>query len=826
MTVRSSDVDRQDPALLLEKVFALEERKGFQDTAVTGGLAALLARNAGTWLTARPALAATLRRLSELLDDYAALAPAERARRIAAARQLLTAPARITPVQRHRDPGHAQHAIEARRRDGRQNSQPAKTLRAPAISSLDDPVTILPGVGTQRARQLEALGVYTVRDLLYLLPRRYEDYTQVQPIGRIAHLFYRTGSEEIRCTVIGEVTEVSERETASGRRLVHAEISDPTGTIPAIWFNPYVARQLRPGMRIALSGRLERQRAIVCFRNPEWEPADEDLLHTGRIVPVYPLTRNLYQKQLRQLTRAALDAGLHLVIDPLPEDTRKRYGLPSLPEAIGQLHFPESSQQAEIARRRLAFDEFLALQLGLVRRKAEWQAQPGNAIPIDRARIDTFLRSLPFALTNAQARALDEILEDMAQPRPMSRLLQGDVGSGKTVVAAAAALAASASGYQVAVLAPTEILAEQHAQSFRSLYAGFPADARPAVALLTSSTPERARQEIEQGLRDGSIQLLIGTHAILEDWVQFQRLGLAIIDEQHRFGVLQRATLRAKGDNPDVLVMTATPIPRSLALVLHGDLDVSIIDEMPPGRQTVQTYAVKSDMRQRVYQFIRKQVTEGYQAFIIYPLVEESEAIDARAATVEFERLQREVFPDLRLGLLHGRMRPAEKDAVMTAFRDRELDILVSTAVVEVGIDVPNATVMLIEGADRFGLAQLHQFRGRVGRGAAQSYCILISDSEGQEARDRLEALVHTFDGFRLAEIDLQMRGPGEFLGTRQSGMPDLRFASLADVVTLQQARREAERIIEIDPELRRPEHRLLREQVRRFWQSGAGDLS
>ncbi len=823
--MHSSDLVKQEPVALLAKVFALEERKGFQDTAVAGGLAALLARNSATWIATQPSLKATLRRLSELLDDYASLSPVERARRIEAARKLLGAPTVTSP-----GPPLHQLAPERRVLSARQNApaadRPARATRASVVTSLDDPVTVLPGVGAQRARQLEALGVCTVRDLLYLLPRRYEDYTRLQPIGRIAHLFYRTGSEELRCTVMGEVTALTERETASGRRLVQAEISDPTGSIPAIWFNPYVARQLRPGMRIALSGRLERQRAVVCFRNPEWEPADEDLLHTGRIVPIYPLTRNLYQKQLRQLTRTALDASLRLVVDPLPEAIRQRHGLPPLPEALEQLHFPDSSERAEAARRRLAFDEFLALQLGLVRRKAEWQAQPSNAIPIDRLRIDAFLRSLPFALTAAQSRALDEILEDMAQPRPMSRLLQGDVGSGKTVVAATAALAASAAGYQVAVLAPTEILAEQHFHSFRNLYAGLPEPDRPAAALLTGSTPERERQEIERGLREAGIQLLIGTHAVLEDWVHFQRLGLAVIDEQHRFGVLQRAALRAKGQNPHVLVMTATPIPRSLALVLHGDLDVSIIDELPPGRQTVKTYAIESSVRQRVYQFIRKQVTEGFQAFIIYPLVEESEAIDARAATAEFERLQREVFPDLRLGLLHGRMRPAEKDAVMTAFRERKLDILVSTAVVEVGIDVPNATVMLIEGADRFGLAQLHQFRGRVGRGAAQSYCILISDSDGQEARERLEALVETYDGFRLAEIDLQMRGPGEFLGTRQSGMPNLRFASLADVVTLQHARQEAERIIEVDPELRQPEHRLLREQVRRFWETGAGDLS
>ncbi|MBX6340867.1 MAG: DNA helicase RecG, partial [Thermomicrobiaceae bacterium] len=361
---------------------------------------------------------------------------------------------------------------------------------------------------------------------------------------------------------------------------------------------------------------------------------------------------------------------------------------------------------------------------------------------------------------------------------------------------------------------------------FDRLFASLPEPERPRVALLTGSTPAAERAAIDEGLRAGEIDVLIGTHAILEERVEFARLGLAIVDEQHRFGVAQRARLRAKGYNPDVLVMTATPIPRSLALVMHGDLDVSIIDELPPGRQAIDTHRIDGDERPRAYRFVRRQIEAGRQAFIICPLVEESEAIEARAATEEYERLSREVFPDLRLGLLHGRMRPAEKDAVMTAFRDHEIDILVSTSVVEVGIDVPNATVMLIEGADRFGLAQLHQFRGRVGRGAHRSYCILVADDVSEEGHRRLDALVRYQDGFRLAEIDLELRGPGEFLGTRQSGLPDLKFAALADLATLQQARDEAHRILGSDPGLEREEHRVLRARVERFWRDGAGDLS
>jgi ATP-dependent DNA helicase RecG len=408
----------------------------------------------------------------------------------------------------------------------------------------------------------------------------------------------------------------------------------------------------------------------------------------------------------------------------------------------------------------------------------------------------------------------------------MSRLVQGDVGSGKTVVAAAAMLAVTREGHQAALMAPTAILAEQHWRTLTRLYAALSDEERPAVRLLIGSTPAKERREIAAGLADGTIQILVGTQALIQGGVEFARLGFAVVDEQHRFGVVQRAALRGKGYNPDVLVMTATPIPRSLALTLHGDLDVSVIDELPPGRQAIVTRVAEPDERPREYRFIREEVAAGRQAFVICPLVEESEAVEARAATEEYERLRREVFPDLRLGLLHGRMRPAEKDRVMAAFRDGDLDILVSTAVVEVGIDVPNATVMLIEGADRFGLAQLHQFRGRVGRGAAQSYCLLLADAAGADGAERLQAMVETQDGFVLAQRDLEMRGPGDFFGVRQSGLPDLQVAQLADLRLLEAARREADRLLDADPDLTADEHRPLRERLEAFWHEGAGDVS
>ncbi len=801
----------QDPFQLLRRILELEKRKGFQDTAAAGGLERLVTRNLPGWLAEFPSQKVRLQQLAALLRGYADRSPAARAELIEKALAVLDGEA-ILPSEQARRPARPRAAAR---------TAPVRIDRA---VTPDDPVTVLPGVGSQRARQLEALGVTTVRDLLYLVPRRYLDYTQVVPIGRLGRLV-RPG-EEVTCSVIGEVVQIETRETSGGRRYVSVQLRDETGTIPVIWFNPYIARQLEVGQRIAVSGRLEGNGPYVRFRNPEWEPAEAELLQTGRIVPVYPLTQGLYQRQLRQLTRAALDLALPRLEDPLPPALRERNQLPPLAWALEQLHYPETLAAAERARRRLAFDEFLVLQLGLVQRRLAWHAQAGIAIPIDRDFLETFLASLPFQLTGAQRRALEEILADLAEPHPMSRLLQGDVGSGKTVVAAAAALLVHRAGYQAAILAPTEILAEQHYRTLTRLYAALPDGERPFVALLTGSTPERDRGSILAGLVSGAISIVVGTHALLEERVRFRRLALAVIDEQHRFGVLQRHTLRSKGENPHVLVMTATPIPRSLALVLHGDLDLSIIDELPPGRQPVKTYVVPGRKRTQAYEFVRREIEKGHQAFIICPLVEESEAIEARAATAEYERLQREVFPDLRLGLLHGRMSPREKEDVMTRFRDGELHILVSTAVVEVGIDIPNATVILIEGAERFGLAQLHQFRGRVGRGSAPSYCLLVSDASTETARQRLEAVASTTDGFRLAEIDLELRGPGEFLGTRQSGLPNLRFASLADLSTLQAARRTAEDLLRQDPSLSAPEHAPLAELVRALWTRSVADVS
>jgi ATP-dependent DNA helicase RecG len=523
--------------------------------------------------------------------------------------------------------------------------------------------------------------------------------------------------------------------------------------------------------------------------------------------------------------------------DPMPVSIRQRRGFYTLPYTLKQAHFPDSQDTLHNARQRLVFDELFLLQLGMLGLRRDWQTAPGLPVPYNEQALTDFTSALPFELTGAQKRVVDEILNDMALDVPMNRLLQGDVGAGKTVIAAAAMVAAVRGGLQAALMAPTEILAEQHYQGLSSLLGKLGI----RVSLLTGSATESQRVTLYEELTDGTTEVIIGTQTLIQDKVNFKNLGLVVIDEQHRFGVEQRKALRDKGavtegvisangsspsePNPHLLVMSATPIPRSLALSLYGDLDLSILDEMPPGRQEIKTRWLRPSERERAYSFVRSQVESGRQAFIICPLVEESDKIDAKSAVVEHERLQKEIFPDLKLDLLHGRMKPSEKEDVMRRFYAAETDILVSTSVIEVGIDVPNSTIMVIEGANRFGLAQLHQFRGRVGRGEHQSYCLLLAESVSSDAEQRLEALEKTNDGFMLAEKDLEIRGPGQFFGQRQSGLPELQLASLLDMKMLEMAREEAQALFEIDPLLERPEHALLHEQVAQFWEQAA-DIS
>jgi ATP-dependent DNA helicase RecG len=704
---------------------------------------------------------------------------------------------------------------------------------------LKAPVTAIPGVGATQAERLGKLGVETVRDLLYTFPREHRDYSKLQKIRDLPF-------NEVS-TVLGLIWEVETKRTSGGRTRTVARISDETGAIRVSWFNqPYLQKQLPRGSYIVVTGVKQRFGNAVEFSAKSHElPEQGDLINTGRLVPVYPLTEGLHPKAMRRFTKWAVDHCAPFVPDVVPRNIRAHARLMTAPEAIAQIHYPDNERMLAVARRRLAFDELFLIQLGMLTRRANFRDGPEAVpLPVPESLIfadapqdadapkpalegqglwpltaSCFEAALPFRFTGAQRSAIREILADLRAKRPMCRLLQGDVGSGKTVVAAAALLAAAANGYQGALLAPTEILAEQHYRGLNALLAPFGLK----VVLLTGSQKAKERNAARTALANGEAAVAIGTHALIQEGIEFKRLGLAVVDEQHRFGVEQRDALRQKGHNPHMLVMTATPIPRTLALTLYGDLDVSTLDEAPAGRLPIITRWRAGSQRQEAYELVREEATLGRQAYIICPLVEESEALEAKSAIKEFERLKRDVFPDLRLGLAHGQLRPAEKDRVMRAFRDGELDVLVATAVVEVGVDVPNATVMLIEDAERFGLSQLHQFRGRVGRGSLQSYCYLLSESSSMVASERLGILERTTDGFKLAEEDLRLRGPGDFFGTRQSGLPELKVATMADTQLLVEARVEAEGLWKRDPYLRALEHAALRERVFLFWRNFAG---
>jgi len=657
---------------------------------------------------------------------------------------------------------------------------------------------------------------------MYTFPRRHDDYSKLKPIG---NLWF---GEDV--TVIGTVDSVNTRSVRSGKmKLVEAVVSDKSGALRVTWFNqPWLEGQLSKAKHVVLSGEIEQYLGRLTMNNPEWEPLSDKQLHTNRIVPVYPLTKDITQKWLRGIVHDVVEQYGTSVEDPLPEKLRLDISLPELSTAIQEIHFPESEESLFEAKQRLAFDELFLLQMGVLKQKKQWESRPGQVFDSQDDWMNSRLEKIPFKLTKAQIKALTQIRKDLRSGHPMNRLLQGDVGSGKTVIAALAALIVNKQGGQAAFLAPTSILAEQHFQSLKGLLSSDPDGLNEnEISLLIGSTPEDQKEIIRQKLSLGEIKLIIGTHALLQEPVEFQNLQLAIVDEQHRFGVDQRGTLRQKGNNPHLLVMTATPIPRSLALTMYGDLELSVIDELPPGRLPVETHVLFPREIERAYSLVRRQVDLGNQAFIIYPLVEESDKSDEKAAVEEFSRLQKEVFPSYKLGLLHGQMRPDDKEAVMTSLRDKEIQILVSTSVVEVGLDIPGATVMLVEGAHRFGLAQLHQFRGRVGRSDQKSYCILIPGNAEEVENQRLQAMVETNDGFVLAEKDLAIRGPGQFLGTRQSGYTELKLASITDLDLVEQARKYASDLFRQDPELDQENHQKLALAVNQFWtQKKSGDIS
>jgi len=684
------------------------------------------------------------------------------------------------------------------------------------------------GVGPKLAELLAKRGVNSVEDALYLLPHRYEDRRELRPVAKL-----RPGYSEV---FSGRVVSADTTSTKGGRRFFEAVVADDSGSVVLKWFNSnptFMKRVWKVGKRAVFTGEVSRFGFQTEVHHPdvEWLAEGQDVrellaadpVNFGRIVPVYPLTEGLSQKVMRKVMRDVLDNYLDSIRELIPVSLLDPLQLPGLRKSLREIHLPppdgkldDLNEGRTPSHRAIAFDEFFFWELGLALKKRGIALEEGIAFQVTHRYTRRLARLLPFELTAAQRRVLTEIKNDMMAPHPMHRLVQGDVGSGKTLVALMAALVAVENGYQVAIMAPTEILAEQHWHTIHRWCGEMGID----TVLLTAGSKGKEKAGALARVADGTAQIVIGTHAVIQEKVEFARLGLGVIDEQHRFGVLQRGILRKKGCNPDILVMTATPIPRTLAMTLFGDLSLSVIDELPPGRTPVETRIVFESRRSQVYDSIRDEVRKGHQAYVIYPLVEETEKSDLKAASQMASHLERDVFPNLRVGLLHGRMSPDEKEAVMASFKARELDILVATTVIEVGIDVPNASLMVIEHAERFGLSQLHQLRGRVGRGAAKSRCFLLTPGRlSADGEKRLRVMESTSDGFRIAEADLEIRGPGDFLGTRQSGMPDFRVANiLRDGALLEQARKSAFGLLESDPELASAPHVPLREELLRRW--------
>ena len=682
------------------------------------------------------------------------------------------------------------------------------------MARLGDPVTILKGVGEAKAKLFANLNIFTLGDLICHFPRGYEDRTKLVTISEL--------SPDVpacfRATVMNNPRTAHIRK---GLDMTKVQLADTTGRLNVTFFNNrFAAGQLEYGREYIFYGAVSGDFVGYNMTNPVFENPDSPGLTTRRVLPIYPLTAGLTNAAVGKAVLQAL-----AVSDPpaeiLPEAVRAEYGILPAEEAYHAIHQPRDMEQAVQAKKRLIFEEFFVFSAGLSLMRSSRAEK--KCTPYHNFNMKPFYGSLPFSLTGAQSRAVEEILSDFRSGKPMNRLVQGDVGSGKTMVAAAAAYCAAGNGAQTALMAPTEILAEQHYASLSKLFAPLGI----TVDLLTGSMTVRQKREARERLASGETQVVVGTHALLTDATRFLRLGLVIADEQHRFGVAQRSKLSEKGEDPHLLVMSATPIPRTLALLMYGDLDVSILDELPPGRQTVETFLVGESYRARINAFIRKQVAEGHQCFVVCPAVEENQELGVKAASAWAETLQQTVFPDLRIALLHGQMKGAEKEAAMAAFARGEADVMVATTVIEVGVDVPNATLMVIEDADRFGLSQLHQLRGRVGRGKAKSYCILTSHNRNPETLQRLKALCKTNDGFRIAEEDLKLRGPGDFFGSRQSGLPAFRVGDLScDLATLKQAQTASAQWIDAHGTEDTPEARALRERIGELFARAEGTMN
>jgi ATP-dependent DNA helicase RecG len=658
------------------------------------------------------------------------------------------------------------------------------------VTSKKESITNIPGVGKQRTKELKKLGLESIEDILYYVPRRYEDRSQLKPINLL-----ESGSVE---TIFGTIKKVEVINPKKNVNIFKAYLKNASGCIAAIWFNQtFLKNKLKPGIKIIVTGKVDLrfERKIIVSEYEIYDDLSEQR-HTGRIVPIYSTTEKIPSKFLRNIVYEALDKFIISIPEVIPEDILKKYNLLGIQKALKEIHFPTNWELAKSARNRLAFEELLILQLGIKNMKQKVKKLAGISHTKQDDLAKSFINSLPFPLTNAQLRVISEIKKDMENSEIMYRLVQGDVGSGKTVVAIWALIKALSGGYQGALMVPTEILAEQHYLSITKMLK--PLGIEPI--LLTGSLPTKEKKQILYEILQGNIKLVIGTHALIQDEVIFNNLGVVVIDEQHRFGVKQRLALQEKGPNPDILIMTATPIPRSLALTLYGDMDLSIIDELPQGRKPVKTYHINEAMRTRVYNLIRKEVTDGHQVYFVCPMIEESEKLYVENVINLAKNLQKNIFPEFKIGLLHGKLDMAEKEKVMENFRKGFINILVTTTVIEVGVNVPNATIMVIENAERFGLAQLHQLRGRVGRGSKQAYCILISDPKTDEGKARMEIMTESTDGFYLSEQDLKLRGPGDFLGTKQHGLPDLKIANLLkDVHILEQVKILADEILRED---------------------------
>jgi ATP-dependent DNA helicase RecG len=785
------------------QVLSLEKDKGFQNSAVSGGLGKFIdfIEKQGNQNNIQKDI---IIHLISYFKSYVALSYKDREKSIDIILKWLS---------------------ENPKTDSKNNLQDVlkvfsiSTNKSAAFPKMQDPaiyadIRSIKGIGDKNYKYFEKLGIKNIYDLLRYYPRRYQDFSKLKTISNIEY------GEELTVTGIIKGKVYTRKSKRGNLRISEVSLTDSTGTLRLTWFNqPYIASQLVDGKSIVVSGKVDMYLGRFVMNNPEWEPFNSDQIHTNRIVPIYPATSGITQRQIRNIIKKNLDFWSAKLKEFFPDHIIENENFPTISKAISQIHFPESENFLRSSQKRFAFEEIFFLQLGVLLQKEKLQSDHARKFSLPRELINDRIKLLPYVLTSAQVNAIEDIENDLISGRPMHRLLQGDVGSGKTVVAKFAIESVIGNGSQAAFLAPTSILVEQHFNTLSKLLIDSGSISSDEIVLLIGQTPHKEKENILCELKTGKIKCVIGTHALLEEPVEFYDLQLAVIDEQHRFGVNQRKALRSKGDNLHLLVMTATPIPRSLALTVYGDLDVTTIDEMPPGRKPVKTLLFNQSERKKAYGFIEEQVNNGFQAFIVYPMIDSEEEEEIyKSAVKEYRRIQKSIFPDFKIGLMHGRLKQSEKDRIMSKFRSHQYDVLISTTVIEVGVDIPDATIVLIESANYFGLAQLHQIRGRVGRNKEDSLCILIPANDEAIENERLIAMTQLNDGFELAEVDLKFRGPGEFLGTRQSGYAGFKFANIFDIKLIESSRKQVQYIIRHDAKLEHLDHQLLREELYNHW--------